>query len=108
MTIKDLKEAIANLPDDGEVFYQRIEDRYFKRNGWTTVKMKGEDYYNCLRHNSDIDSGKYLDKEKYPNITEQNLVKFSQEQMDSFLEEYIDAFQAINYDKKNLYITAHY
>jgi hypothetical protein len=34
MTVGDLKKALENVPDDAEVRYQRIEDFYFKENGW--------------------------------------------------------------------------
>jgi hypothetical protein len=111
MTIKDLKEAIANLPDDGEVFYERIEDKFFEKNGWTTVKQKGEMYHNMLRYNNAIDSKKYHDREEYPNMTDEylaSMVKLTDQELEDCLEEYVPAFTPINYDKKNLYITAHY
>lgn len=34
MTIKQLKSAIQDLPDDGLVLYQRIEDVYFDNHHW--------------------------------------------------------------------------
>lgn len=108
MTIKNLREAISNLPDDGEVYVQRIEDFYFERENWTTKPMKGETYHRLLKWNEDIDSGKYLDKEKYPNMKEKYLVKYTQEEIDSTVEQYIDTHCCINYDGKNLYITSHY
>ena len=40
MTIKRLKEAIEDLPDDGKIFYERIEDSYFEKHGWSS----GETY----------------------------------------------------------------
>ena len=45
MTIKELKEAISNLPDDGEVYVQRIEDKYFEKHGWSVKLMRGEEYF---------------------------------------------------------------
>ena len=36
LTVGQLKEIIYKLPDDAQVFYQRIEDRYFEQGtGWT-------------------------------------------------------------------------
>ena len=40
MTVADLRKAIANLPDDGEVYIQRIEDKYFPN--WPVKIMIGE------------------------------------------------------------------
>jgi hypothetical protein len=109
MKIKDLRKAIANLPDDGEVYIQRIEDVYFKEHGWKTIPMKGEHYWGAVQWNKDIDSGKYLDKEEYPDIDpEKHLKKLSEEDLNSMLEQYIDTECCINYDGKNLYITSHY
>jgi hypothetical protein len=34
LTVGKLKEAIANMPDDGLVLVQRIEDMYFEENNW--------------------------------------------------------------------------
>ena len=42
MTVKELKEAIANLPDYGEVYVQRIEDKYFGHGGWKTYLIEDE------------------------------------------------------------------
>lgn len=109
MTIKELREAITNLPDDGEVYVQRIEDKYFENHGWSVKKMEGEWYHKFLQWNKDIDSGKYLDREQYPNmIPEKHLTKLTNEDLESAKEQYIDTHCCINYDKKNLYITSHY
>ena len=109
MTIKELRESIANLPDDGEVFIHRIEDVYFEKHGWKTKKMEGYHYNNGLVWNSEVDSGKYLDKEEYPDIVpEKHLKKLTTEQLESLKEQYIDTVCCINYDNKNLYITSHY
>lgn len=34
LTIKGLKEALKDLPDNIPVYYQRIEDVYFEKYGW--------------------------------------------------------------------------
>lgn len=108
MTVKELKEAIANLPDEGQVYIHRIEDVYFEQHGWSVKKMEGEMYHKYLQRNKDIDSGKYLDKDEYPNMRPEYLVKLTDEELDSMLEQYIDTFCCINYDDTNLYITSHY
>lgn len=40
MTVKDLKKALMGVPDDYKVYYQRIEDIYFKQHGWKGKKMQ--------------------------------------------------------------------
>lgn len=37
LTVGDLRKAIADLPDEMPVAYQRIEDHYFDNNGWSVV-----------------------------------------------------------------------
>lgn len=109
MTVRELKQAIANLPDDGEVYVQRIEDFYFENNHWTTKPMEGEMYHKLLKWNQDIDSGKFLDEEEYPEIIpEKHLIRATYDQLEASKEQYIDTHCCINYDGKNLYITSHY
>lgn len=39
LTVKKLKEAIKHLPDDTPVYYNRVEDRLFKKGGWDTEEF---------------------------------------------------------------------
>lgn len=89
MTVRELREAISNLPDDGEVYIQRIEDFYFEKNGWPVKLMAGEQYHRALS------------KMKNFNIT-------MLDSIEGLKEQYIDTHCCINYDGKNLYITSHY
>lgn len=34
LTVSELRKALADLPDEAPVFYQRIEDLYFEQHGW--------------------------------------------------------------------------
>ena len=108
MTVKELKEAIANLPDDGEVYVQRIEDFYFEENNWSVKLMKGEQWHYLDKWNKDVESGKYLDREQYPDMEPKILKKISDEEMEQSMEQYITTWCCINYDGKNLYVTSHY
>ena len=40
LTVGQLKRWIKEhkIPDDANVYYQRIEDVYFERHGWNTIK----------------------------------------------------------------------
>lgn len=109
MTIKELKEYIANLPDEGEVFVHRVEDIYIKERNWKTYLKEGWDYHQALAWNEKIDSGIYLNKEEYPlMVNPEYLNKYTEEQLEEFKEQYINTFCCVNYDNKNLYITSHY
>jgi hypothetical protein len=109
MTVKELKEAIENLPDDAIVYYQRIEDVYFEKHNWNVVKKEGEHYHSLMDWNRDIDSGKYLDDEQYPDIKPENLLKATEKDLEESKEQYIKAFCAVKYgNDNNLYIDAHY
>lgn len=46
MNAGDLKKALQGVPDDMPVYYQRIEDFYFKDHGWTGKKMKFDENTN--------------------------------------------------------------
>jgi hypothetical protein len=49
LTVGRLKEAIKDLPDDGMVMYQRIEDVYFNNHHWnTSVILKEDETFEAL------------------------------------------------------------
>lgn len=111
MTVGELLDFIQlnKLPRDAEVLYQRIEDVYFEKHHWTTIKKEGDDYHQTIKWNEDIDSGKYLDKEQYPMIKPENLIKCTDEDLESVKEQYITSWCAVKYpNDNNLYIDAHY
>lgn len=45
MTVRELKRFIAEhrIPDDAEIYYQRIEDKYFDEHSWETKNKPSED-----------------------------------------------------------------
>lgn len=43
LTVGRLREAIKDLPDDAPVYYERIEDVYFEKHGWTTEPRPNPD-----------------------------------------------------------------
>lgn len=145
ITVKDLMDYIYDnrIPKNAKIIYRRIEDSYFngsdisgmsgsdasgavngifpegtKAKGWSTVKIKGDLYYDMKHHNEEIERGKlvidgkldkdevgpyywddkYKDQRKTVDLTDENL-----------LDQYVDAFCCF-YDKKEnaLCITAHY
>ena len=38
--LKKFLEEHPELPDDANVLIQRVEDRYYEKNGWVVVLMK--------------------------------------------------------------------
>lgn len=127
LSVGELKKWIEehNVSDDAIILMQRIEDRYFsgvhkndqdeivhKSAGWKTIKKGGYWYQRLLKHNKKIDSGEFLDKEKYPLLIESELKKYSQEDLDKVMEEYYQCQSPVGYsdegDGKYLYLDAHY
>lgn len=112
LTVGDLKKFLSknNLPDDAKVLIERVEDVYYDEHHWGVYLKDGEHYHNALQYNADVDSGKYLDKEEYPNITEENLVKYTEEDLHKMKVQYHPAWACVGYsdDKDILFIDLHY
>lgn len=112
LTVGDLKKHIEknNLPDDGIVLVERIEDFYFKRNNWSVHRKKGEEYHRSIQWNEDIKSGKYSDPEKYPGLVGKELKEIDEATLNEMKTQYHSAFCCAKYkdDDKNLYINSHY
>lgn len=109
-TVGDLLKFIEEhqIPHDVPVVYQRIEDIYFERNGWQTLKKEGESWHRAKQFNDDLDSGKYEDKEKYPNATPELWKKTPDDVMENLKEEYVSVHSPVLFDKEYLYLTSHY
>lgn len=45
MTVKDLREAIKGKSGNARVYYQRIEDVYFKKHGWDKHSVLKPDHF---------------------------------------------------------------
>ena len=132
LKVGDLLKVIKdnNIPDDVAVCYHRIEDGYFdgwnismlqgckegdKSKGWNTIKIKGDAYYNAVRHNEDVDNANLVKSGKGGDINltskwlmENDIEKFDLND-DELLDQYIQGFCCFyNKEKKILCITAHY
>lgn len=143
LTVGRLKEILEkhNYPDDAIVVVERVEDRYYEggldisgfrgcpdtpdgiyppgsRSGEWGVYLKGGDsYYYCKKHNEDIDSGKYLDKEQYPHIDEKFLEehpnflkKHTEEELHLMKTQYHPVWSPVVYkdEKDILFLDLHY
>ena len=138
LTVRDFLNYIKknSIPYDTKIFYQRIEDTYFdgidisgmvgsggvyhpgsKSDGWKTLGIKGEQYYEAIEFNKHIEEGKLVKEgkldpdevgiffwdEKYKD--EQKLIDLSDEDL---LDQYVGVSGMFNNkENKVLCITAH-
>ena len=42
LTVGNIKQLIAKLPDDTKIYYERIEDVYFKKHGWKATPLAAD------------------------------------------------------------------
>lgn len=112
LTVGRLKEFISEheLSDDSIIVVQRVEDFYYENNNWSVYLKEGEHAYYCKQWNKDIESGKYLDKKKFPKIKEENLKPFTEEQIKQSMEQYHPIWSCVRYrdDKDVLFLDLHY
>ncbi len=112
LTVGDLKKFLAenDLPDNAPVVIQRIEDVYYEKHGWGVYKKEDEHTEFSRRHNEKIKNGTYLDKVKYPNITEWHLTPHTEEQIREGMAQYHPAWSCVRYkdDTDILFIDLHY
>ncbi len=114
-TVERLLEFIKEneIPMDAKILAQRIEDVYFEQHGWATIKKGGYWYNYGIRFNADIESGKYLDKEQYPQIIKRyykkHFKKISEKDLEKSKEEYHPIWCPVKYkNDDNLYMDLHY
>jgi hypothetical protein len=132
LTAGDIKKFIEkhNVPDTALVLIQRVDDHYFeggvdisgmsstegilppgsRSNEWEVYLKRGENWWYADKWNRDVESGEYLDKEKYPNMKPENLKKYTEEEMVKFMERYYPAWCCVKYsdDDDILFIDIHY
>lgn len=112
LTVGQLLDAIEkfNIPRDGKVFYQRIEDDYFEKRNWNYLPMKGECAH-WLEKKRTLANGEWNNKEEYPTMTQEYIDRFksiTDEQIEELYDQYLSVSTYVIFDNKNLYITAHY
>jgi len=111
LTVGGLKKFIEkhNMSDDSIIVVQRIEDFYYENNHWSVYLKEGEHAYWCRQWNKDIESGKYLDVDKYPNMKEESLKLFTEEQIRQSMEQYHPIWSCVHYkdDKDVLFLDLH-
>jgi len=112
LTVGRLKEFLNEnkLPDDAVVVIQRVEDIYYDNHHWGVYLKNGRSSKNAEQWNKDIESGKYLNKDQFSKIKEENLVPYTEEQIKELMEQYHPAWCCVNYedDTDVLFIDLHY
>lgn len=110
-TVGDLLNFIRdnNIPMNAKILLQRVEDVYFEKNGWKTINKEGFWFNSSKSFNERIDSKEFNDKEEYPDLKEENLVRFSEEELENSKDKYYPCWSPVKYgDDDNLYLDAHY
>ena len=112
-TVRDLKRFITEnkLPDDAKVFIQRIEDVYFKKHHWGTIKKEGYLYNSEKELIQKVKDGGFDDKEKYPDFNDESKMSILEGEniIDELKEEYVPVWCPVKYkNDDNLYLDAHY
>lgn len=134
MTVQELLDYVRdnNVPMDAELFYERVEDRYFngvdtsgmsgrlpdgslgilpegsKSNGWSVVRKKGYRHYCALQWNLNL-QGKFTDRKNFPDFDLDNARPHTAEELEEAMEQYITVESACTYQgSRRLYLTAHY
>lgn len=112
LTVGRLKEFLNEhrLPDDAIVVVQRVEDVYYEKHHWGSYLKRGEHTFNAEQWNKDIESGKFLDKEQYPKMKEENLIPYTEDEIKKTMEQYHPVWCCVRYedDKDILFLDLHY
>jgi len=99
-----------NIPRDAMILIQRVHDVYFEKYNWEPIKKEGFHFHNAKQHNEKVQFGVYMDREQYPNMTEEMRTQLiSEEELDLTKDQYVVVFAPVKYPgDDNLYLDAHY
>jgi len=73
MNVKDLKNILVNVSDNVEVIYERIEDEYFDKHGWESMKLLTDLWFDRT-FNADSEETEWV--EAYDNFYNKKENKF--------------------------------
>jgi hypothetical protein len=112
-TVGELLEFIKrhNIPMDAKILAQRVEDKYFEKHGWGSVKKQGDEYYSIKRLVDKAKSGEFSDKDRYPKMTQGMIddILVYEKELSNTLDEYHPIWCPVKYkDDDNLYLDLHY
>lgn len=103
-------EQHPELPDDALVLTQRVEDRYYEKNGWGVVLKEGHHYHMVKTHNIRMEEEIRRRKNgEHPKYDMEDPSKFIEELTDDLKDQYHPAWSCVKYkDDNNLYLDLHY
>jgi len=114
LTVGKLKELIAkyNLPDDGKILIERVEDVYYEKDNWGVVFSPGFWYERLEAFNKNMEEEiKRREKEEEPEYPQ---IENPQDKIVTLGKEYMSQYHPAWYacknkeDDNNLYIDLHY
>ena len=103
-------EQHPELPDDANVLIQRVEDKYYEKNGWGVVLKEGYHYQMNKTHNIRMEEEIRRRKNgEHPKYETEDPSALIMELTDDLKEQYHPAWSCLKYkDDDNLYIDLHY
>lgn len=137
LTVKRLKEFLEehkDISDDAIVVVERVEDAYYegidvsgftgqledgsfgvlpegsKATEWGVYLKPGEAHWHAMKQNEKIDSGEYLNKDQYPDIKPEHLIKTTEEELEKLKTQYHPVFCCVKRtdDLDILFLDLHY
>lgn len=116
LTVGRLKKNIEDfeIPDEAKVFVQRIEDVYYKKNGWGVVLKEGYHFHSSIELNEkmkeEIARRERGEEPEYDKIEDPNVHICEDENfLNEIKEQYTPAWCVSGYkDSDNLFLNLHY
>lgn len=106
--LRRLLNKYPELPDDASILFERVTDIHFERDHpWATVKLDSVDTYYFKEFNKKVETGVFNDRERYPDITEDDIKPYSDEIIELSKDEYYLGFDCF-VEQNALFFRAHY
>jgi len=106
LTVGDLKKFLRDNPDitdDAPVVVERIQDIYFKDNGWGVYLKEGESYYGKIELNSDMkDEIERRRKGEEPEYSMEDPSLYIEEVSENDMVQYIPSWSCVKYSDENI------
>jgi hypothetical protein len=105
LNIGELKEKIKDLPNDGKILIQRVEDFYYEENNWGVYLEKDVMWLDAINANKIILKS-LMKPDDYPLLNDDNRIITGEAMLKSLKDQYTLATTLGN-DGKNLFINLH-
>jgi hypothetical protein len=113
LTVGDLKKFLRDNPDitdDAPVVVERIQDIYFKDNGWGVYLKEGDSYYWKSKLNEDMkEEIERRKRGEEPEYSMEDPSLYIEEPSEKDMNQYIPTWCCVKYPNENiLFIDLHY